>query len=214
MRPPAWPARAASSSPARDKAYGAQPTTPLRRGHGRCTRRSPYDVSKASTDLIARSYWPTFGLPVATTRFANVYGPGDLNASRLVPELRRRRAATAARRVLRSDGSPERDFLYVEDAAAAYLAIADALDDDGAGARGEAFNAGGGHPVSVRDVVATLERVLGRQLGAVYEGGEHDGTSQYADIAKIARVCGWRPRISLEEGLARTLDAVRRVPAP
>jgi CDP-glucose 4,6-dehydratase len=184
-------------------AYGAQPTTPLVEDMA-LHPTSPYDVSKAAADLVARSYWPTFGLPVATTRFANVYGPDDRNASRLVPEL-----LAAAREGrpprLRSDGTPERDFLHVDDAAAAYLAIADALDDDGAGARGEAFNAGGGHPVSVRDVVATLERVLGRTLGAVYEGGEHDGTSQYADIAKIACVCGWRPRISLEDGLRRTL---------
>ncbi|HWI71639.1 MAG TPA: NAD-dependent epimerase/dehydratase family protein [Baekduia sp.] len=186
-------------------AYGAQDTSPLTEDMA-LHPTSPYDVSKAAADLVARSYWPTFGLPVATTRFANVYGPGDRNASRLVPELL---AAARAQRPprLRSDGTPERDFLHVDDAAAAYLAIADALDDDGAGARGEAFNAGGGHPVSVRDVVATLETVLGRPLGAVYEGGEHDGTSRYADISKIARVCGWRPRISLEEGLRRTLAA-------
>ena len=79
------------------------------------------------------------------TRFANIYGGGDLNFSRLVPE-----AVCAAldgrAPVLRSDGSPERDFLYVEDAAAAYLAIADDLDRDEV--RGEAFNAGGGQAAS------------------------------------------------------------------
>ena len=72
--------------------------------------------------MIARSYWQTFELPVAVTRFANLYGGGDLNLSRLVPE-----AALAAiegrRPVIRSDGTLERDFLYVEDAVAAYLAI-------------------------------------------------------------------------------------------
>ena len=88
----------------------------------------PYDVSKAATDLIARSYWHTYGLPVAVTRFANLYGGGDRNFSRLIPET-----VTAVldgrRPVIRSDGSPERDFLYVEDAAGAYLAIAEALAD-------------------------------------------------------------------------------------
>jgi CDP-glucose 4,6-dehydratase len=184
-------------------AYGTQDTSPLTEDMA-LHPTSPYDVSKAAADLVARSYWPTFGLPVATTRFANVYGPGDRNASRLVPELLA--AARAGRPPrLRSDGTPERDFLHVDDAAAAYLAIADALDDPDAGARGEAFNAGGGHPVSVRAVVETLERVLGRPLGAEYEPGAHDGTSQYAAIAKIARVCGWRPSITLEDGLRRTL---------
>src|SRR3954466_11298758 len=112
--------------------------------------RYPYDVSKAATDLIARSYWHSFGLPVATTRFANLYGGGDLNPSRLIPELV---AAVLDGRAphIRSDGTPERDFLYVEDAVGAYLAIADALDDPARGARGEAFNAGGGRPVSVRE---------------------------------------------------------------
>ena len=74
------------------------------------------------------------------TRFANLYGGGDLNRSRLIPEAVA--AALAGRSpVIRSDGSPERDFLYVEDAARAYLAIAGALD--GGKGRGEAFNARG-----------------------------------------------------------------------
>jgi CDP-glucose 4,6-dehydratase len=170
--------------------------------------RHPYEVSKAATDLVARSYWHTFGLPVATTRLTNVYGGGDRNPSRLIPELV---AATLERRApqIRSDGTPERDFLYVEDAVAAYLAIADALDrDDGPSARGEAFNAGAGRPVSVRDVVETIGRVAGAPLNAVYDPtattpGEI--SRQYVDITKIARVCAWRPAVGLEEGLRRTL---------
>ncbi len=110
----------------------------------------PYDVSKAATDLIARSYWHTYGLPVAVTRFANLYGGGDRNFSRLIPET-----VTAVldgrRPIIRSDGSPERDFLYVEDAARAYLAVAEALASGEAG--GEAFNAGWGRPHPVREVV-------------------------------------------------------------
>ena len=107
-----------------DKAYGLQPL-PYREDAA-LEPQYPYDVSKAATDLIARSYWHTFGLPVAVTRFANIYGGGDFNASRLVPEAVD--AALAGRApIVRSDGSPERDFLYVEDAVAAYLAIAAAL---------------------------------------------------------------------------------------
>ena len=86
-------------------------------------------------------------MPVAVTRFANIYGGGDLNFSRLIPE-----AVSAAidgrAPVIRSDGSPVRDFLYVEDAVGAYLAIAGALDR--AEVRGEAFNAGGERPVRGR----------------------------------------------------------------
>ncbi len=123
-----------------DKAYGAHDTLPYREDFA-LQPTAPYEASKAAADLIARSYWHSYGLPVAVTRFANIYGGGDLNFSRLIPEAVS--AAVSGRPpVLRSDGSPERDFLYVEDAAAAYLAIADALDRDDV--RGEAFNAGGG----------------------------------------------------------------------
>jgi CDP-glucose 4,6-dehydratase len=198
---------------ASDKAYGAHDRLPYTEDMA-LQPVYPYDVSKAATDLIARSYWHTFGVPVATTRFANIYGGGDLNGSRLIPELV---AAVLDGRapVIRSDGTPERDFFYVEDAAAAYLAIADALDREDGGARGEGFNAGAGRPISVREVVETLERVAGRPLNATYEAGRTtpgEIDRQYVDISKIERICGWRPAVDLEEGLRRTLDwyAARR----
>src|SRR5258708_40105089 len=93
--------------------------------------------------MIARSYWHTYGLPVAVTRLANLYGGGDSNRARLVPETVC--AALAGRSpVLRSDGSPERDFLYVEDGVDAYLAIWELLGSGRGG--GEACHAGGGQP--------------------------------------------------------------------
>jgi CDP-glucose 4,6-dehydratase len=192
------------------QAYGEQTTLPYTEDMA-LQPRYPYDVSKAATDLIARSYWHTFGLPVATTRFANVYGGGDRNPSRLIPELVAAALDGRAPRI-RSDGTPERDFLYVEDAAAAYLAIADALDRNDAGARGEAFNAGGGRPVSVREVVDTLGHVAGAPLNALYDPANTSSgeiSRQYVDTAKIERVCGWTPQVGLEEGLRRTLDWYR-----
>jgi CDP-glucose 4,6-dehydratase len=195
---------------ASDKAYGEHTTLPYTEDMA-LQPMFPYDVSKAATDLIARSYWHAFGLPVATTRFANIYGGGDLNPSRLIPELIAAALDGRAPRI-RSDGTPERDFLYVEDAVAAYLAIADALDVEDAGARGEAFNAGGGRPVSVREVVDTLGRVAGRPLEAVYDPARTtpgEISRQYVSVEKIERVCGWRPAVGLEEGLARTLEWYR-----
>jgi CDP-glucose 4,6-dehydratase len=191
-------------------AYGEQATLPYTEDMA-LQPRHPYEVSKAATDLVARSYWHTFGVPVATTRLTNVYGGGDRNTSRLIPELV---AATLEQRAprIRSDGTPERDFLYVEDAVAAYLAIADALErEDGPSARGEAFNAGGGRPVSVRDVVETLGRVAGRPLDAVYDAANTPGeiSRHYVDVGKIERICGWTPKVDLEEGLRRTLDWYR-----
>lgn len=191
-----------------DKAYGAHDQLPYREDFP-LQPTAPYEASKAAADIIARSYWPSYGLPVAVTRFANTYGGGDLNFSRLVPE-----AACAALDgrppVLRSDGSPERDFLYVEDAADAYLAIADNLDRDEV--CGEAFNAGGGRPHSVGEVVGMITRLAGTGVepdvrGAGNPEGEID--RQYVDPTKLRETCGWSPSVDLAEGLRRTIDWYR-----
>lgn len=194
-----------------DKAYGAHEELPYRE-HFALRPTAPYEASKAAADLIARSYWPSYGLPVAVTRFANIYGGGDLNFSRLVPE-----AACAALDgrppVLRSDGSPIRDLLYVEDAAAAYLAIADGLDRDAV--RGEAFNAGGERPHSVLEVVELIARLAGTGVEPEIRGegnpsGEID--RQYVDATKLREATGWRPRVDLDEGLRRTIEWYRSNP--
>jgi CDP-glucose 4,6-dehydratase len=188
-----------------DKAYGPHAQLPY-------TEESalqpvfPYDVSKAAADLIARSYWHTFGLPVAVTRFANLYGGGDRNFSRLIPET-----VTAVldgrSPIIRSDGSPERDFLYVEDAASAYLAVAKALESSDIG--GEAFNAGWGNPHPVREVVELVCELGPGEVNPDYRGtgnpsGEID--RQYLDSTKIRERIGWEPRVELREGLSRTLE--------
>jgi CDP-glucose 4,6-dehydratase len=201
-----------------DKAYGAHDELPYREDFP-LQPTAPYEASKAAADLIARSYWHSYGLPLAVTRFANVYGGGDLNFSRLIPE-----AVSAALDgrppVLRSDGTPERDFLYVEDAASAYLAIVDALDRDDV--RGEVFNAGGGRSYPVGEIVALIAKLAGGGVEPEIRGtGNPEGEidRQYVDPAKIRERLGWEPEVGLEEGLARTLDWYRehpeaRAPAP
>lgn len=194
-----------------DKAYGAHDELPYREDFG-LRPTAPYEASKAAADIIARSYWPSYGLPVAVTRFANIYGGGDLNFSRLIPEAVC--AAVDGRApVLRSDGSPERDFLYVGDAAAAYLAIAGALDRDEV--RGEAFNAGGGRAYRVGEVVARIAELAGTGVEPDVRGqgnppGEID--RQYVDPAKLRETCGWEPAVGLEEGLRRTIEWYREHP--
>ena len=123
-----------------DKAYGDHDVLPYREDFA-LQPRYPYDVSKAATDMIARSYAVTYDLPVAVTRLANVYGGGDLNFSRVVPDTVRSLVQGKAP-VIRSDGTPERDYLYVEDAVDAYLAVAGSLDRPEM--RGRAWNAGWG----------------------------------------------------------------------
>jgi CDP-glucose 4,6-dehydratase len=195
-----------------DKAYGAHDQLPYREDFA-LQPIYPYDVSKAAADLLARSYWHTWGLPVAVTRFANLYGGGDTNPSRLVPEAILA-ALTGRAPVVRSDGSPERDFLYVEDAVAAYLALWRALGEGQA--RGEAFNAGSGGSHRVLDVVRLVCRLAGTDVepdvrGAGTPDGEID--RQWVDYGKLRRLTGWEPSVALEDGLRRTIDWYRRHPA-
>ena len=194
-----------------DKAYGAHDRLPYSEDFA-LQPKAPYEASKAAADLIARSYWDSFGLPVGVTRFANVYGGGDINFSRLVPETVS--AVLDGRRpVLRSDGSPQRDLLYVEDAAAAYMVVADAvLDGPGAGL---AFNAGGERPYTVLEIVEAVARVAGTGIEPDVRGegnprGEID--RQYVDSTRLREMTGWRPEFSLEDGLRRTLEWYREHP--
>src|SRR3954447_3542427 len=188
-----------------DKAYGPHEELPYTEASA-LQPVFPYDVSKAATDLIARSYWHTYRLPVAVTRFANLYGGGDRNFSRLIPET-----VTAVldgrRPVIRSDGSPERDFLYVEDASQAYLAVAGALSKGEVG--GEAFNAGWGRPHPVREVIDLICELGANEVEPDYQGqgnpsGEID--RQFLDSTKIRERIGWEPQVDLRDGLRRTLE--------
>jgi CDP-glucose 4,6-dehydratase len=193
---------------ASDKAYGIHDHLPYQEDFA-LQPRYPYDVSKAATDMIARSYWHTYGLPVAVTRLANLYGGGDLNMSRLIPE-----AAVATiegrRPVIRSDGTAQRDFLYVEDAVDAYLAIWEMLDGDRG--CGEAFNAGGDRPYPVLEVVRLLCSLSGTTLEPDIQGtGIPSGeiARQWVDSTKLRTTTGWAPRVTLEDGLVRTLSWYR-----
>ena len=185
-----------------DKAYGSHDDLPYREDFP-LQPTYPYDVSKAATDMIARSFAATYAMPVAVTRLANVYGGGDLNWSRIVPDTCRALIEGRAP-VIRSDGSPERDYLYVEDAVDAYLAIAASLDDKSL--HGRAWNAGWGSPLSVREIVDRLIAASGRDVAPNVRGegtphGEID--RQYLDSTAIRDELGWEPQVSLDDGLAR-----------
>ncbi len=186
-----------------DKAYGEQEELPYREDLP-LRAVHPYDVSKACADTIARSYAASFELPVAVTRLANVYGPGDLNLSRLVPDAASA-LARGERPVVRSDGSPVRDFLHVADAVAAYLTVAGSLEQ--AELRGRAWNAGSDAPVTVLELVERLVAASGRDLppdvrGAGVPPGEID--RQWLDSSAIRSELGWAPERGLDEGLAET----------
>lgn len=188
-----------------DKAYGPSPSLPYRE-EDELRPVAPYEGSKAACDLIARTYAAAWGLPVAVTRLANVYGGGDLNFSRLVPELM---AAAVRRRgpEIRSDGSPRRDFLHVSDAVSGYLAVAGHVaSGDG---HGEAFNVGTGRPVAVSEVIESVSEIAGAPLSlAPLKGGETDGEidEQYVDPTRVSSATGWAAQVPLGDGLEEAFE--------
>lgn len=166
--------------------------------------RNPYEASKACADLLARCYAASYAMPVAVSRFANVYGPADPHLSRLIPGTMRSLAAGEAPVIL-SDGTPEREFLFVGDAVDAYLAIADSLGEPEH--HGRAWNAGPGEAHPIREVVASAVAVSGKQLEPDVRGEPRAGASpdrQTLDSGAIRNELGWSPATPLEEGLERT----------
>ncbi len=186
-----------------DKAYGNlqgeayDETSPLRGEH-------PYDVSKSCADLIARSYFVTYGLPVAVTRCGNFFGPGDLNFNRLIPgtalDILRNRPP-----VIRSDGSYIRDYIFAEDGAHAYLALAEAMVN---GAHsGEAFNFSYGLRLSVREVVEKVLQIMNRTdlKPKILNEPLKEIPVQCLDSTKAKEILGWKPQYGFDEGLKATL---------
>lgn len=188
-----------------DKAYGVHEELPYRESHA-LQPHYPYDASKACADIIARSYAHTFGLPVAVTRFGNVFGGGDFNFSRLIPGTIEALLA-GERPVIRSNGLMERDFLYAEDAVAAYLAVASSLDRPEL--RGCAWNASIGRPVSVLEIVRRLVEIAGLRLEPDVHGhGTPHGElqRQWLDSSAISEQLGWEPAWDLQRGLRATFE--------
>ncbi len=190
-----------------DKAYGDQPVLPYTE-ESPLAGRFPYDCSKSCTDLIARSYFETYGLNVCITRCGNLFGPGDLNWNRIIPGTIRA-VLRGERPVVRSDGSFVRDYLYVGDAVAAYLELAE--QQQRPEIAGEAFNFSDERPLSVLEIVARVLAAAGRAAidPVVLGEASHEIRAQFLAAQKARERLGWCPRLGLDEGLARTVEWYR-----
>jgi len=186
-----------------DKAYGEQPRLPYTEDQP-LLARYPYDVSKAAADMIAQSYYYTFNLPVAITRLGNIYGGGDLNWNRLVPGTIRS-AYYGERPIIRSDGTPMRDYIYVKDAANAYITLAEHLHREDV--RGQVFNFAPERPMSALEMTRLILERMGKQdLEPLVLGtARAEIQNQYLSAEKARRVLGWQPHYSLELGLDETI---------
>jgi len=206
-----------------DKAYGSYPLKkmPYREDYP-LIPVYPYDVSKACADMICRSYASDlYKLPVVVTRFSNIFGPGQLNFSALVPDAVRS-ALGYSTFIPRGDGSQVRDYIYVEDVADLYLRIAEGLAKDPKRFSGEVFNAGNKEPIPVREVLRAVYRLIGnepdlRKVEKLMRGKKTVGEIpfQYMDYSKPKKWVGWKPAHSFEQGLEKTVrwfeDYLKRV---
>jgi CDP-glucose 4,6-dehydratase len=190
-----------------DKAYGDASGRPYReemplRAH------HPYDASKAITDVLAQTYAHTYGLPVAITRCGNLYGGGDLNWSRIIPGTIRAVVEGEAP-IIRSDGTLVRDYLYVRDAAAGVLNLADAVGDRPEIA-GTAFNFAAGLRLPVIDVVRRILVLMRSEFEPVILGQPlKEIPEQRVSAARARRLLGWRPRVTANVGLTETISWYR-----
>ncbi|MEI6231705.1 MAG: NAD-dependent epimerase/dehydratase family protein [Planctomycetota bacterium] len=191
-----------------DKAYGSHTNLPYTEEfplHG----LFPYDASKACTDILARSFAHTYGTPVVVTRFANIYGPGDTNFSRVVPGTIKA-VLQNERPLIRSDGTPVREFVHVSDVARGYLLLAERISE----VSGQAFNFGTGEVVQIQDLVRRIIRLAGKEktlepIIALETKIGREIDAQYLSVDKIHAKLGWRAEIPLEQGLAQTIEWYR-----
>lgn len=185
-----------------DKAYGRHEHLPYREDD-ELRGLYPYDVSKACADMIARGYHTAYEMPAASVRCANIYGPGDLNFSRIIPGTLRA-LLRDERPIIRSDGTPLRDYMYIDDAVDGYVRVMHALLDGRCA--GEAFNFGTGEPVSVLNIFNEMVRTADRPDLAPEVLGEasKELADQFISAAKAGRLLGWAARVPREEGLRRT----------
>ncbi len=191
-----------------DKAYGEHARLPYAEDFA-LQGRNPYDVSKSCADLIAQAYSHTYGMPVVVTRCGNIYGGGDLNFNRIVPGTIRSLLFNEDP-VIRSDGTPLRDYVYVEDIANTCIKLVGMASSAAAAKiRRQAFNLGTGKPLSVREIAEKILKLYGardRKLdvrGKSVPAGEI--AKQYLSSEKAAKAFGWKATTFLDDGLRKTI---------
>ncbi len=186
-----------------DKAYGEQKNLPYTEDQ-KLNGLYPYDASKACADIISRSYSKSYNLPIAVTRNANTYGGGDLNKKRIIPDTIIS-ILKGDDLIIRSDGTPERDYMYIKDAVDCYLTLAENLDKEEI--KGNAFNFGTQTPVSVMDVVKEIINISGIYIKPRIEGkATNEIDRQYLCIEKVKKLLKWEPKYSLKQGLKETYE--------
>ncbi|MEE4535739.1 GDP-mannose 4,6-dehydratase [Bacillus velezensis] len=186
-----------------DKAYGDQPTLPYDENMP-LQGKHPYDVSKSCADLLSHTYFNTYGLPVCITRCGNLYGGGDLNFNRIIPQTIQLVLNGEAPEI-RSDGTFIRDYFYIEDAVEAYLLLAEKMEE--LNLAGEAFNFSNEIQLTVLELVEKILKTMDSDLKPkVLNQGSHEIKHQYLSAEKARKLLNWTPAHTIDEGLEKTIE--------
>lgn len=187
-----------------DKAYG-KGELPYKEGQA-LQGEGIYEVSKSCTDMVARAYAKNYDLPVVVTRCCNLYG-GDLNFSRIIPNTIRQLLREQQPLIWSGSELAKREFLYVNDAAAAYQSLIENIDVTKEGA----YNIGGGNIISIGDLVELIISMFGTDIRPEYRTKDFpEIPDQYLDSDKIKEI-GWEPTTDFETGLAETIEFYKSI---
>jgi CDP-glucose 4,6-dehydratase len=187
-----------------DKAYGSHETLPYRETFP-LVGKHPYDVSKSCADLIAQAYAHSFGIPIAIGRYGNIFGPGDMNLSRLIPgTLLRLYKGESPLVKVHPQGPFTRDFLYIRDVVRSYFSMIEGLDDPKN--HGQAFNFALFGNWKVETIVGILQKVTGTEEISVNRVPASHGEikDQHVSNEKAEKMLNWKPHYPLEEALRET----------
>jgi len=190
-----------------DKSYGSQEKLPYVED-APLLAWYPYDVSKACCDMLSFSYFKTYRLPVTVMRFCNIFGGGDINFSRIIPGTIRSIIENKDP-VIRSDGSPIRQYAYIKDIIGGYKLLAAGMQNKRI--LGEAFNFGSYKPISVLDLTKLLIKLSGNTTlkPITLSNTKHEIDKQYASSKKAEKLLGWKTEYKFEDALKETIEWYR-----
>ena len=188
-----------------DKAYGELKTKEYKE-ESHLTSVYPYDLSKTCSDLICQSYSKVYDLKIAIVRCGNLYGPGDFNFKRIVPETILR-TLNNKKLIIRSSGKLVRDYLHVDDAASAYILIMNKLIHNKKN-KLLIYNVGSKFNLSVTQLVKLILKIMKKNNlePKILNYSKSEIKIQKLNFHKIKKELKWRQKISMQEGMRTTIS--------
>ncbi len=190
-----------------DKAYGDSNKLPYKENFP-LNGLNPDDASKASADIIVRSYNKSLGLNTVVTRFVNIYGPGDTNWKRLIPGTIKS-IFNNEKIIIRSNGGFLRDYLYIDDVINGYIKIFNLQKKSLSKVCGKAINFGCNKPKTVMEIVnqiISLTKYNVKDNLKILNESKLEIKDQYSSNQLSKKLLDWKPKVTLEQGLKKTID--------